>query len=694
MTEYNIRLNPNCASVVHTGLKFKAGDKGIIFKIAVDEMDTTGTTAKIVFQRSNGTSVESDITGTDGTYTYKTLGNEFAVPGKTVADVKFYASGNRESTASFVFEVCGDTMNGLGAGTAGYSDRLEQLVAEAEAAEAKNIKAQEELETTEEEMAAVLQKFKEQYGAVGALNPRGNWNGSVSYAIRDLVYYEGFTWVCLVANKGVAPTTDSGAWIKHTDFDYSNENLLINPDFKDPVNSSGKTEWTAASAYIIDKWILDSNLVNGVIATVVDEGIQIDFNTEVSAGYGGLRQNVAKLEKGNKYKLSASIDGVIYSTTITGGYDISGGVIIGTNIKVFYLAFDGYDSLYIRNMSAYGSAVYNWVKLEPGSIATPFIQPNKEVEKLKCGATGFVKGNGEYFVSGETILSWALNPNGVYHKSFAGGIVPSDAPFDGEGHVELLLVNSRYTVRCTQFLGSNVFLRDIFRDAWYNGWHKPKAGDADTVDGIHASYLYNKVVKSFTNNTVDPNTTELAEIRTTHVNCPTSDVPYIIKTTFTDSTADMYERRQTAYGGSGRNVVYNRAKVYNGSWSNWKKVAHADEVLPLDGSVPMSGALKITLANNNFEVRPQVDSNSFIGGTNGKENTDSGYASGYLAIKLGEEIAKRLGFIANGTTYTVLHTGNSQKVLSGTSAPSDTTALWYDTTNKILKRYVDGAWQA
>ena len=81
MTEYNIRLNPNCASVVHTGLKFKTGDKGITFKIAVEELDVTGTTARIVFLRANGTSVESNIAGTDGVYTYKTLGNEFAVPG-------------------------------------------------------------------------------------------------------------------------------------------------------------------------------------------------------------------------------------------------------------------------------------------------------------------------------------------------------------------------------------------------------------------------------------------------------------------------------------------------------------------------------------------------------------------------------------------------------------------------------------
>ena len=43
---------------------------------------------------------------------------------------------------------------------------------------------------------------------------------------------------------------------------------------------------------------------------------------------------------------------------------------------------------------------------------------------------------------------------------------------------------------------------------------------------------------------------------------------------------------------------------------------------------------------------------------------------------------------------TVHHDGNSAKVVISASAPGDTTALWYDTVNKICKRYVDGAWQA
>lgn len=198
MTEYNIRLNPNCAAAVHTGLKFKAGDKGITFRIAVDELDTTGTTAKIVFLRANGTSVESDIPGADGVYTYKTLGNEFAVPGKTVADVKFYAADARVSTASFVFEVSGDTMDGLGAGAGGYSDRLEQLATEAE-------DAMKNAENVSKELENLLTVYQNKFGEVGVLNPKGTYNSATTYEAFDLVYYGGVSWLCLQRCTDVTP---------------------------------------------------------------------------------------------------------------------------------------------------------------------------------------------------------------------------------------------------------------------------------------------------------------------------------------------------------------------------------------------------------------------------------------------------------------------------------------------------------
>lgn len=183
----SIVLNFNNAAPVKTGLIFKAGDKGITFDMDVRELDPTGMTPKIVFYRSNATSVESDdITETDGIFSYTTLGNEFAVPGVVVADLKFYdGDDQRVSTASFIFMVTADTLDGLGGGTAGYSDQLEQL---------------------SQEFSDTLEEYKDAFGDVGAINPRGAYSSSADYNVLDLVSYQGSSYLCRTACKNKLPT--------------------------------------------------------------------------------------------------------------------------------------------------------------------------------------------------------------------------------------------------------------------------------------------------------------------------------------------------------------------------------------------------------------------------------------------------------------------------------------------------------
>ena len=56
-----------------------------------------------------------------------------------------------------------------------------------------------------------------------------------------------------------------------------------------------------------------------------------------------------------------------------------------------------------------------------------------------------------------------------------------------------------------------------------------------------------------------------------------------------------------------------------------------------------------------------------------------------------------LTYATDGTRKTISelhHDGNSAKVVQATSAPSDTTAVWVDTANKVSKIYKDGAWTA
>lgn len=184
---YSINLNFNNTIPVKTDFTFKQGDKGITLNLATTGLDPAGTTAHIVFKRSNGTSVEAELTGQTGpNYSYTTLGNEFEIPGVVVADLKLYnGDTQRVSTASFIFLVTGDTMDGVGGGTGGYSDQLEEL---------------------SQEFSDTLEEYKDAFGDVGAVNPRGAYDSTADYNVLDLVSYQGSSYLCRTACKNKVPT--------------------------------------------------------------------------------------------------------------------------------------------------------------------------------------------------------------------------------------------------------------------------------------------------------------------------------------------------------------------------------------------------------------------------------------------------------------------------------------------------------
>ena len=214
-SEYFIRLNPNNSTPVKTGYTFKTGDKGAQLKITVEGLDYSSTTAKIVFKRSNGTSVERSIAAANNVYVHTIQGTELAVPGIVVADVKFYQSSNRVSTASFIFMVIDDTMDGLGTGTAGYSDTLAYYQQEMLAAIA-NLQAQSaaynaSLASFNTQFQQQLNNYIAQFGNVGTFKPKGTYNASTTYKPLDFVYYNGASWVCRVQCTGQTPA-DGTYW--------------------------------------------------------------------------------------------------------------------------------------------------------------------------------------------------------------------------------------------------------------------------------------------------------------------------------------------------------------------------------------------------------------------------------------------------------------------------------------------------
>lgn len=79
------------------------------------------------------------------------------------------------------------------------------------------------------------------------------------------------------------------------------------------------------------------------------------------------------------------------------------------------------------------------------------------------------------------------------------------------------------------------------------------------------------------------------------------------------------------------------------------------------------------------------------------KNKTEGAVSSLIAYTDGNGKGGAMGF-SNGKPWIselgeIHHDSNSAKVHVGASAPSDTFAVWYDTTNKVIKYYKDGAWQ-
>lgn len=136
---YRINLDIGSPEPQNTNIAICQGDKGISLDIGITGIDTSDTTAKIVFHKRNGEVIEGALTKVGDRYQYTTLGNETSHPGAVVADVKIYEDENRYSTTKFLFTVDQDTMNSSpissGAYSASLDDAIDRAIAAAELAE-------------------------------------------------------------------------------------------------------------------------------------------------------------------------------------------------------------------------------------------------------------------------------------------------------------------------------------------------------------------------------------------------------------------------------------------------------------------------------------------------------------------------------------------------------------------------------
>ena len=163
--------------------------------------------------------------------------------------------------------------------------------------------------------------------------------------------------------------------------DIINPNLLINPDFK--INQRGLSSYNAEWHYTVDRWIHFGSVVSP------NSSGSINISKKDEAGYFGFIQRTEILQSDcidKSMTLSAKIDGKV----------LSGTIIRNNAEQEFFNAGNSSDrfviSSYTNNgneyilIQFYGSKTYNieWVKMEYGSTATPFIPPDPATELMKC----------------------------------------------------------------------------------------------------------------------------------------------------------------------------------------------------------------------------------------------------------------------------------------------------------------------
>ena len=156
---------------------------------------------------------------------------------------------------------------------------------------------------------------------------------------------------------------------------FSNPNLLINPNFK--INQRGQATYETSGAsqiYSVDRWRLGKGKV-----TVNSDGTVTVTATGGTTNEEGYYQQYLENAISGDYTVSMEVISVSGAVRIA----IDGAwKNIKSGLNVFHgITGTGAVGLQLANGA---SITLKWVKLEQGSVATPFVAPNIAEELIKC----------------------------------------------------------------------------------------------------------------------------------------------------------------------------------------------------------------------------------------------------------------------------------------------------------------------
>lgn len=161
---------------------------------------------------------------------------------------------------------------------------------------------------------------------------------------------------------------------------FSNPNLLTNPDFK--INQRGATNYESDSSasvntYSVDRW----SLYRHKLTVNSDKSITV-ANTPSSEGT--FSQILEDAVEGNVtiqiYVVDVSDSASVLVMTSDGKTVVDVGNL-KKGLNVFHYKY-GLKKIYIKVLN--GTITLKYAKVEQGTVATPFISPNRAEEFVKC----------------------------------------------------------------------------------------------------------------------------------------------------------------------------------------------------------------------------------------------------------------------------------------------------------------------
>lgn len=161
---------------------------------------------------------------------------------------------------------------------------------------------------------------------------------------------------------------------------FSNPNLLINPDFK--INQRGATNYESDSGasvnmYSVDRW----SLYRHKLAVNSDKSITL---TNTPSSEGAFSQILEDAVEGD-VTIQIYVVDVSGSTSVLVMTSDGRTVVTVGNLKKGLNVFhynQGLKKIYIKVLN--GTITLKYAKVEQGTVATPFIAPNRAEEFVKC----------------------------------------------------------------------------------------------------------------------------------------------------------------------------------------------------------------------------------------------------------------------------------------------------------------------